>query len=518
MSNGGSPMRKVPMHKLIELAHGLRCKEKVRELERRLGVARNTVKAYRSRLAERGLLDPAAPMPDAATLATLVTPPDPAKFQPSTVEPYHELVEQLIDKGCRYVAIWQRLKERGFAGGYCAVKRYCRKHFAKTPEVFCRMESRPGERAHVDFGSAGMVRDPKDGRVRKAWFFVMTLAWSRHMFIRFSFDQRMPTFLSCIESAFRWFGGVPEFVCCDNLKSAVLKADLVDPVLGKPFRDLALHYGFKADPIRPRTPRHNGKAESSVDYVKGNFLAGQDPADLDVMNERGLDWTLTTAGRRKHGTTKEPPLERFEKVERAALKPLPGTRFEIPKAYSVKVAQDGRVTVDQRRYTVPPKYVGMTLEAYDNGRVVEICHDFVPIAVHPRAGKPGEERTRDEHLPEYKREVVEMTSERCRDEAARVGRSCSAVVGRLLEDPAQHRLKAARCLLKLGTVHGAARLEEACRRMLLVGDVNYGRAKVMLRSGADLLPFEGPCPPPARDSKPYRYARPAASFFGHAGV
>lgn len=346
----------------------------------------------------------------------------------------------------------------------------------------------------------------------------MTLAWSRHMYIRFVFDQKMPTFLSCVESAFRWFGGVPAYVCCDNLKSAVLKADLVDPVLGKPFRDLALHYGFKADPIRPRTPRHNGKAESSVGYVKGNLLAGQDFADLDAMNERGREWTLTTAGSRKHGTTKEPPLERFEKIERAALKPLPGTRFEIPKAHFAKVALDGRVTVDQRRYTVPPKYVGMTLEAYDNGRVVEICHDFVPVAVHPRAERPGEEKTKDEHLPEYKREVVEMTLERCREKAARIGRSCFAVVKRLLEDPAQHRLKAARCLLKLGSAHGAVRLEEACRRMLLVDDVNYCRAKVMLKSGADLLPFEEPCAPPASEPKPYRYARSAASFFGHAGA
>lgn len=509
-------MRKVLMSIVTDLAHGLRGKEEIRSLTRRLGVARNTVKAYRDRMTALGLLDPDAPAPDGATLASLVPAPDPSTFQPSTVEPYRESVKDLIEKGCRYTTIWQRLRERGFTGGYCAVKRYCRRHFPKTVEVFCRMESEPGERANIDFGSAGMVRDPKSGRVRKAWFFLMTLAWSRHMFLRFVFDQRITTFLACIESAFRWFGGVPGELVTDNLKSAVLLADLADPVLGEPYRRLTRHYGFKAAPIRARTPRHNGKAESGVNFVKGSFLAGRDPSDIDALNRRGDEWVMTVAGRRVHGTTKAAPLERFERTERAALLPLPGARFELPVAYRPKVARDGRVTLDNRRYTVPPEYVGKTLEAYDNGRVVEIFHDFVPVTMHERAVNPGEERSRAEHIPEHKREVVEMTPGRCRDEAEKVGASCRAAVDRMLDDPDQNRLPAARCLLRLGRVHGAARLEEACRRLILVDDVNYRRAKTMLRSGADLVPFAADPPPVADARRTYRYARPASSFFDGA--
>jgi len=445
-------MRKVPMFIVTDLAHGLRAGEKIRSLAKRLGIARNTVKNYRDRLEERGLLEPSVPMPDGAVLASLIPAPDPSLYQKSTVEPYRELVEKLIKGDCRYTTIWLRLKERGFTGEYSAVKRYCRRHFAKPVEVYCRMESKPGERAHVDFGSAGMVRDPRSGRLRQAWFFLMTLAWSRHMFLRFVFDQTVPTFLACIESAFRRFGGVPGELVTDNLS----------------------------------------------------------------LNRRGDEWTMTTAGMRVHGTTKEIPLERFERTERAALKPLPEARFEIPVAYRPKVARDGRVTVDNRRYTVPPKYVGMTLEAYDNGRVVEIFHDFVPVAMHERAEKPGEERCRDEHLPEHKREVVGMTPARCREEAGKVGASCRAVIDRMLDDPEQNRLSAARCLLRLGRTHGAARLEEACRRLLLVDDVNYRRAKTMLRGGLDLIPFEASPPAPPADRRSYRYARPASCFFGEA--
>lgn len=506
-------MRKVPMSIVTDLAHGLRTGEKIRSLSRRLDIARNTVRAYRDRLEERGLLNPEVPTPDGAALASLIPAPEPSLYQPSTVEPYRELVEKLVKDDCRYTTIWLRLKERGFTGGYCAVKRYCGRHYPKPVEVFCRMESKPGERANADFGFAGMVRDPKSGRNRKCWFFLMTLAWSRHMFLRFVFDQTIPTFLSCIESGFRWFGGVPGELVTDNLKSGVLLAHLVDPVLGEPYRRLARHYGFRAAPIRPRTPRHNGKAESGVSYVKDSLLAGRDPADVDALNLRGGEWVMTIAGRRVHGTTKEVPLERFERTERAALKPLPEARFEIPVVYQPKVARDGRVTVDNRRYTVPPKYVGMTLEAYDNGRVVEIFHDFVPVTMHERAEKPGEERARNEHIPEHKREVVEMTPARCREEAGKVGLFCRDAVDRLLDDPVQNRLSAARCLLRLGRTHGAARLEETCRRLILVDDVNYRRAKTMLRGGFDLMPFDTPSPPPPAPTRTYRYARPASSFF-----
>jgi len=59
---------------------------------------------------------------------------------------------------------------------------------------------------------------------------------------------------------------VPQRVVIDNLKAAVLKRELQDPVLSVPYRRLARHYGFVVSANRPRTPRHSGGVVSRIEY------------------------------------------------------------------------------------------------------------------------------------------------------------------------------------------------------------------------------------------------------------
>ncbi len=120
----------------------------------------------------------------------------------------------------------------------------------------------PGQEVQVDFGYAGLKWNPHTGRQRKTWMFVMTLSRSRHQYVEFVFDQKIPTWLSCHEHAFQFFGEIVECVVLDHWKTAVLKADLQDHVLGEPYRRLAQHFGFLICPNRSRTPRYKGKVES----------------------------------------------------------------------------------------------------------------------------------------------------------------------------------------------------------------------------------------------------------------
>jgi transposase len=127
------------------------------------------------------------------------------------------------------------------------------------------VETEPGQEVQVDFGYVGMCRDG-GGKLRKVWAFIMTLSWSRHLYVEFVFDQKMETWLTCHENAFHWFGGVPQRVVIDNLKAAVLKRELEDSVLSVPYRRLARHYGFVVSANRPRTPRHSGGVVSRINY------------------------------------------------------------------------------------------------------------------------------------------------------------------------------------------------------------------------------------------------------------
>jgi transposase len=510
-------MERKHMNEIREIIHRFRCGEGTREIARSLDLSRNTVRKYRDVAEEHGLLESAKPLPENRELGLLLGPPPMPRHMRSTVEPYEETVRDFLDQEVEIRAIWQRLREDyGYTGSYSSVRRFVRRLEPKGPDAVCRIETPPGVEAQVDFGSAGPQWDSRTGRRRRAWLFVMTLSNSRHQYVEFVFDQKIETWLRCHEEAFAWFGGVPRRVVLDNLKAGVIQPDLHDPVLGEPYRRLAQHYGFVISPNRPATPRHKGKVESGVHYVKRNFLAGQTFADLDSMNARVKRWILETAGTRIHGTTKETPLARFARLERDALQPLPEEPFDLVATYRAKVHRDCHVVADARYYSVPYRLIGQRVEVYVGRKIVEIYHGTELVTTHPVGLKRGSRQTRIEHYPEGKRAYMENPPERCRERAERVGPSCFTVVDTLLSERVHDRLRSVQSLLRLGEEVGSERLEAACRRTLEYGDPSYRRVKAVLQAGLEEEQF----PEPVLDHSnsggiaQYRYARSGASFFG----
>ncbi|MFN8525861.1 MAG: integrase core domain-containing protein [Chloroflexota bacterium] len=143
---------------------------------------------------------------------------------------------------------------------------------------------------------------------------------------------------------------MPRTVVPDNLKAAVLRATLHDPVLGEAYRRCAQHYGFTISPTRPRTPEHKGKVESGVHFVKRSFLPAHEFTDLREANAALQRWVRERAGTRDHGTTRRAPLALFEAEERAALTPLPPTPFDLIEIRTVRVHPDCHVTLDGSYY------------------------------------------------------------------------------------------------------------------------------------------------------------------------
>jgi len=100
----------------------------------------------------------------------------------------------------------------------------------------------------VDFGSVGQLYDPVSKRLRTAFAFVATLGYSRHQYAELVFDQKVATWIALHKRTFAYFGGVPKRVIPDNLKAAVLKVLVHDPILGEAYRRMALYYGFLVSP------------------------------------------------------------------------------------------------------------------------------------------------------------------------------------------------------------------------------------------------------------------------------
>src|SRR5664279_73846 len=280
----------------------------------------------------------------------------------------------------------------------------------------------------VDFGSVGQLYDPVTRRIRTAYVFVATLCYSRHQYAELVFDQKVVTWIALHKRAFEYFGGIPKRVIPDNLKAAVLQALVHDPILGDAYRRMALHYGFLISPTIPHTPRHKGKVENGVHYVKRNFFAGQEFVDIQIANAHLRDWILNTAGVRKHGTTSEAPLRLFHETEEACLQLLPVQPFQLMDIHMVKVHPDCHVVINRSFYSVPFGYVGQELAAHVSGNFVEIYNGQDLVTTPPRSTRAGQWQTRMEDYPPAKAAYLIRTPLYCKNLATKIGPSTLNVV------------------------------------------------------------------------------------------
>src|SRR5579883_3177556 len=148
----------------------------------------------------------------------------PRQPRPTLLAPYQPFLEERLAAGVwNAVVLLRELKERGYPGGYTAVKDFVRpkRREARTVAVR-RFETPPGHQAQVDWGDLGEITEA-DATRRKLNGFVMTLGYSRAMFCDIACDQKLPTFLRLHEAAFDYLGGVPAEILYDNTKTVVHK-------------------------------------------------------------------------------------------------------------------------------------------------------------------------------------------------------------------------------------------------------------------------------------------------------
>lgn len=285
----------VEMDRLQDLVRYHRLGTGCRETAKLLKLGPNQERKYRKALDKANLLEGSPKwLPSIEELKAAVMQYQPPKQPPqqiSSVEPWRSKIEEMMKKGARPRAMFDKLKleDKDFKGSLWAVKRMYRQ-LKKQKEVDPKDVAIPvitsaGEVAQVDFGYVGMLYDPDSGTLRKAWVFVMLLAHSRHMFCRVVFNQRIETWLDLHVRAFEAMGGVVETVVPDNLKAAVVRAafGLSDnPSLNRSYRELARHYGFKVDP----TPAYQAKKKGRASYYTSSVRSAVSCRELRMLRSQ----------------------------------------------------------------------------------------------------------------------------------------------------------------------------------------------------------------------------------------
>lgn len=461
-------------------------------------------------------LDPLVELPDDAAIAAALGSRKRASSTVSSAEPLRELVQRWFDAGVQGSAIHAALqREHGFTGSYSAVRRMLQGMRAAQPApATVRLSFAPAEAAQVDFGAGPVLTHP-DGKPRRTWAFVMTLAHSRHQYVEFVWDQTVATWLGCHRRAFEWFDGVPERLIIDNAKCAIVKACSHDPLVQRAYAECAEGYGFKIDACPPHDPQKKGIVEAGVKYVKGNFLPTRSFRDLADLNAQAKRWVLEEAGRRQHGTTREQPLVLFA-LEQALMRRLPAAVPDLGHWHRVTVHRDCHVQFDRCFYSAPFLLVGKPLWLRATDNTVALYEDYRHLCMHLRAQRPGQRMTQADHLPPQARAFFARDKRWCLTRAAEVGPHCVELVERLLGDRVSERLRAAQGVLALGTRYGTPRLEAACERALQHDSPHFRTVKTILSTGADRQPMTRPETPLAYGSA--RFTRSAAELFDCDGT
>lgn len=513
----------IEMHRLQELVRLHRMGTGKREMARLLGVSPNTERQYREALAASGLLDGAvSELPELATLQAAVRarlPPKRAAQQVSSIAAWTAAIATMVKREAQPQAIYDclRLEHAEFRGSLSAVKRLVARLKAEQPvtakEVAIPVLSAAGEIAQVDFGYVGRLYDAAAGVLRRAWVFVMVLAYSRHLFARVVFDQRVETWLALHAEAFAVFGGVVETVVPDNLKAAVVRAAFGvadDPALNRSYCELARHYGFKVDPTPPRDPEKKGRVESGVKYVKRNFFRPRDftDADREAVNGELDRWVREIAGQRRHGTTGRRPLEMFATEEQPALRPLPAQPYESIQWKQAKVHPDSQIVFDRRLYPVPWRLIGQQVWVRATPTTVAVyAADEQRVATHQR-NKPVPPEVLDQYLPPERVPLRYRSRSYWLTRADRLGPEVGRYIREIFAaEDVLSQLRTVQAIITHLEPFPPDRARAACERARVFGNYTYRGVRDILRHGLDREP-PLPLPTAAPATPRPRYARP----------
>ncbi len=296
------------------------------------------------------------------------------------MDSWQEFIEQRAPQvDFNATKLYLELMTKGFPGSYSLVKqavRPLRDVFRAAERAFIRFETPPGKQAQVDWGSSKILLGGKEVRIH---IFVMVLGYSRAIYVEFTLDEKLDTLLGCHQNAFVWFGGCPEEILYDNMKTVVLDRSSGQLHFHPGFLDYAKLHGFTPRACQPARPQTKGKVESGVRYVKRSFLPGETFETVEHANNEVRHWIREVADARIHGTTHRKPVELFAEEK---LHPY------NPKALDDRIirriaAKDCLVSFKSNRYTVPWQYAGkeVDIKTFADGKL-QVLYAGNVIAEH----------------------------------------------------------------------------------------------------------------------------------------
>lgn len=314
-----------------------------------------------------------------------VPPPQHAP-RSSKVDPYLPFIRETLERFPTLTAIrlYAMVRERGYRGSPDHFRHVIALHRPRKPiEAYLRLTTLSGEVGQVDWGHFGHLNI---GRARRPLMaFVMVLAWSRQIFLRFSLDARMESFLRGHVAAFEAWSGLPRILLYDNLKSAVLERS-GDAIRFHPtLLEFAGHYRYEPRPCAPARGNEKGRVERAIRYVRESFFAARSFADLNDLNAQAIAWCNGQAAERLCPAVRELRVHEAFAQEQARLIALPENPFVTDEIVPVSIGKTPYARFDLNDYSVPHTYVQHMVTVRATPERVRILDGSTLLAEHARS-------------------------------------------------------------------------------------------------------------------------------------
>jgi transposase len=303
----------------------------------------------------------------------------------SSLDGHVDFIREVLAKHPRLRAtrILEMLRNRGYDKGIDPVRRFVAGERPVHREAFLRLRAFPGEQAQVDWASFGTITV---GRARrKLSCFVITLSYSRAIYLEFFFDQKLESFLKGHINAFEDWKGVPGTCLYDNLRSLITerRGDAIH--FNRRFVEMQCHYHFDAKPCQVRAAAQKGRVERAIRYIRDSFFAARPFTTLEDFNREALKWRDNIANARKFPDDDSRTVADAFAEEQPRLMPLPVNRFDADIVVPVRSDKTIYVRFDTNDYSIPPDAVGKQLLLSASASCVRILDGANEIARHRRS-------------------------------------------------------------------------------------------------------------------------------------
>jgi transposase len=488
------------MHQTKQIIELLDKHHSIRSIRRLTGIARSTITDYKLILEQSKIpFSELLKLPDDELAALLSARDEQREHASARWKDFQNRLEyfssELRRRGVTRQLLWDEYRSENPEGySYSQFCDHLSKQF-KINNAVMHFTHQPAEQMMVDFaGDPLHYVDRSTGEIIRCEVLVCILPFSSYTYVEALRSQKQGEFISGLSNALYYMGGSAQSIKCDNMKTAVTKANRYEPTFTEAMDFFGQHYGITVMATRVAKPRDKASVEKAVsDSYKRIYAPLRDQifyslAELNhairIQLEKHNEWNFKGRNYSRKMI--------FESEEKHLLKPLPESKYVIKHTAMAKVQKNYHVILgeDFHQYSVPYTLIGKTLKLIYTNDIVEIYDDHSRVAFHSRNYKKYGYTTLQSHRPANHKHMAERkgwNQDTFMNRAEAIGPDTKLFIGRILSSKVFPEQTYNSCLgiFRLGKQYGNDRLESACKRAAESPYANYGIIQNILKNNLD---------------------------------